>query len=467
MAIYARDPSPIESHRVLVESTRLTVRGTVAVSLYLLAAMSIIAWWGFTAGKAAASCFIVGVSVVAVVWRRWLERVEGSCHTETDWNRLVVLLRWSVLPSAFAWAVASLEIFPTLQPLGAIAYLFALSLAFTTGASQLGAPSLVASYVAVQILALLVASAPRVMQEPMASALLVICWTLWILVAAKTRQRTVTLVSRLVRGALARRLWSERARRRVVAAETRSAAAKSRAAESRALFVARVSHELRTPLQTIISGLEVLQQRTAATSAADPKVAALLERLSRSTDQVLALSHDLADFVRWESGTLPVRRTEVDVPRLMDDIATGLSERARLRGVRLSVEHSGPQGVSHTDAARLRAIITNLLTNAIKYAPAGAVRLTTERNEHASTVITVQDNGPGLPDRVLKVLGAPWVRGDNARVQEEGFGLGLSIVLTLAQEIGVTVQIASASSGTQFRLSVPHGVTLPAGGVQP
>lgn len=457
---------PLEHQRVLVESTRMNVRGTVVVSLYLLTAMSIIAWWGVQAGETVASVLIVGVSCVAVLWRFWLERIERSCQTEAQWMRLVGLLRWSVVPSALAWVVASVAIFPTLQPLAVVAYLFALSLAFTTGASQLGAPSLIALYIAVQIGALTVASAPRIAEEPLACALVVVCWSLWIVVAVKTRTRVVTLVSRMVRGALARRLWADRARRRVVAAEMRSAAAKNRAAESRALFVARVSHELRTPLQTILAGLEVLQQRMESGSV-DPKNQALLERLSRSTDQVLTLSHDLADFVRWESGTLPVRRIEVDVPRLMDDIATGLSERARLRGVRLSVEHTGPQGVSHTDAARLRAIITNLLTNAIKYAPAGAVRLTTERNEHASTVITVQDNGPGLPDRVLKVLGAPWVRGDNAHVQEEGFGLGLSIVLTLAQEIGVTVQIASASSGTQFRLSVPHGVTLPAGGVQP
>ena len=149
-----------------------------------------------------------------------------------------------------------------------------------------------------------------------------------------------------------------------------------------------------------------------------------------------------------------MRRAEVNIPWLMDDIATGLSERARLRGVRLSVEHAGPLCLNQTDAARLRAIVTNLLTNSIKYAPAGAVRLATE-NDQGAVIVTVQDNGPGLPDRVLKVLGSPWVRGDNAPVQEEGFGLGLSIVMSLAREIGVEVHVDSSARGTAFRLTVP------------
>jgi signal transduction histidine kinase len=275
---------------------------------------------------------------------------------------------------------------------------------------------------------------------------------LWVAMTRTTIQRISTLASKVARTALARRLWSDRARRRVREAEVRAAQARGQAAESRALFVARISHELRTPLQTIVAGLELLQRRGTSAAISDPSLSALLERLTRSADQVLTLSHDLADFVRWESGTLPVRRVDVDVPQLVQDIATGLSERARLRGVHLSTRHTGPPGTNLTDAARLRAIVTNLLNNAIKYAPSGAVQLTTERDPTGFLVIVVQDNGPGLPESVLRVLGSPWVRGDNARVQEEGFGLGLSIVMTLAQEIDAEVRPQSSADGTTFRV---------------
>jgi two-component system OmpR family sensor kinase len=83
------------------------------------------------------------------------------------------------------------------------------------------------------------------------------------------------------------------------------------------------------------------------------------------------------------------------------------------------------------------------------------VQLTTERDPTGFLVIVVQDNGPGLPESVLRVLGSPWVRGDNARVQEEGFGLGLSIVMTLAQEIGLGVTVSSTQGGTAFCLTLP------------
>ena len=444
----------LEQRLALVESARASVKGTAAVALYLLVAMSVIAWWGVQAGQHVASAFVVAAALVSVGWRLALERRAQASHTEAEWMQLLAWLRWSGLPSALAWCVASLAIFPHLTPLASIGYLFALSLAFSTGAVHMASATFTAAYIGLQIGAVLLASAAHLRDEPLAAVLLLSCWMLWVAMARTTIRRISSLASKIARTALARRLWSDRAQRRVRAAEVRSAEARSRAAESRALFVARVSHELRTPLQTIVSGLEALHQRTAVLSAGDPKLAALLDRLARTSDQVLALSHDLADFVRWENGTLPVRLIDVEVSRLVDDIATGLAERARLRGVDLIVEHSGTIGSSRTDAARLRAIVTNLLTNAIKYAPNGRVLLGTERRADGALVITVQDNGPGLPASVLEVLGSPWVRGDNARVQEEGFGLGLSIVMTLAQEIGLGVRVDPANPGTRFSLTL-------------
>ena len=446
----------VETLRLIeLEAARGNVRGSLAVALRLLICMLILAWWGVEVGAYGSAAAIAVLAPTIVIWRYFIERAAMASAQEPDWLGLFVQFRWTTILSASLWVIAALAIFPYLDATQRVVYLIGVSLALATTAVHFaGHPAIATTYVATLLGALVYATKETVKFDPLAIVFLLCCVTVWARLFIAGTSRTADLASRMSRSLAARRLWADRAQRRIRAAEVRAEQAKRRAAESRALFVARASHELRTPLQNIISGLELLQQRMAS-GTVDQKNQALLERLSKSTDQVLMLSHDLADFVRWESGTLPVRLTAVDVPDLMDDIAAGLAERARLRGVRLSVERAGPQGANQTDAARLRAIVTNLLTNAIKHAPSGSVCLATERDGHGSVVITVQDTGPGLPERVMQVLSRPWVPGDSTRVQEEGFGLGLSIVMSLSQEIGALVTVETSSRGTTLKIEIP------------
>jgi signal transduction histidine kinase len=444
-----------EESVVGLERARDNTVGALRPALLFIPSCLIFGWWAVHHDVLWAAVVLNAMAFVLVAWRLQITNLARRATTIHAWQSVEAQLLATNWLSCAIWFVAAITLLPRLSPLPAIALVFAMCAGISNAAvHSSGKVRYLLLYSGALALALIASHYDEIAAHPEALVLIALGGVALYGVFGNVTRRTLRLATSLSRQAIARRLWAERSRRRITAAEMRSAAAKSRAAESRALFVARVSHELRTPLQTILAGLELLQQRMEA-GPVDPKNRALLERLSRSTDQVLMLSHDLADFVRWESGALPVRMLDVDVPRLVDDIATGLSERARLRGVRLSVEHLGTVGSSKSDAARLRAIITNLLTNAIKYAPAGAVRLATERDASGRVVVTVQDNGPGLPVTVLKVLGSPWVQGENARVQEEGFGLGLSIVMTLSQEVGAKVTVDSSSVGATIRVAIP------------
>jgi two-component system cell cycle sensor histidine kinase PleC len=446
-----------------VQTARANVQGTLSLSLVLLTAMVIICWWGFRAGVHYVPGAVLIAGIAHVACRMYIRRRAKATTRDADWLRLYDYLRGTAAISMLMWVATTLAIFPVLQPLQSVAYLFALSLAFTSTAIHfMGSPWLVAGFVGGQLAAVMLAVPGNLAAEIPALLLLLICWFLWYRIMSTGVERTMSLASQLFRAKTARRLRAERAERRVRAAELRAADARTKAAESRTLFVARASHELRTPLQTIVAGLEVLQSFSNRDTSADPKIRALLGRLAQSAEQVLALSHDLSDFIRWESGAHPVKMSDVAVPELMDDVAANLAERARLRGVRLNVQHEGAPATNETDASRLRAITTNLLVNAIKYAPAGSVLLSTRRSADGALDIQVSDNGPGLPASVVKVLGTPWVRGDDVRVQEEGFGLGLSIVMSLAQDIGAKVTVDTGSHGTTFNISLPGSKELAA-----
>jgi len=432
------------------------VKGAFAVALHLLGCMLIVSWWGLRAGAEVAAVAISTVATANVALRFLLERAVSADGNSTRWPAVFRRFQASTIVSAALWALAAVAIYPHLDNGQRTVFLIGMTLALATTAVHFaGHPTVSVVYALLLLGAVAVGWEEGLYRDPLALVFLAICISVWRGIFMRGTRRVAALAARLARSMAARHIWATRVRNRLQSADMHAAQAKAQAAESRAMFVARISHELRTPLQTIISGLEVLQQDLAVTSASDPKRAVLIERVTSSADQVMLISHELADFVRWESGNLPVRSVETDVPRLINDIAAGLAERARLRGVRLAVDHWGTPGTNGTDAARLRAIVTNLLTNAIKYAPSGAVQLSTRRQPDGEIIIEVQDNGPGLPASVLKVLGSPWIRDEHARVQEEGFGLGLSIVMSLAQELRAAIDVDSSHLGTRFRVKIP------------
>lgn len=214
-------------------------------------------------------------------------------------------------------------------------------------------------------------------------------------------------------------------------------------------FLASVSHELRTPLQSIIGYAELLLDETTS-SRREVQARTVLEQgrhLERLVD-------DLLDYSALSTGHLTLRREAMSLAVLLDRVARALWPLAEHKGLALRVEPIDAPLV-HGDPKRLSQVLTNLVSNAIKYTRRGEVRLHARIDEREQlVVIGVDDSGPGIsnPDALFE----PFRRGTEQF--EEGLGLGLAIGRALCQRMGggltlVPSRLGGASFDATFALS--------------
>jgi two-component system phosphate regulon sensor histidine kinase PhoR len=218
-------------------------------------------------------------------------------------------------------------------------------------------------------------------------------------------------------------------------------------------FVANVSHELRTPLTAIRGYAEALRDETL--SAADRE--RFLAIIDRHAGRMARLVQDLLRLARIESGQDELRLAPCDVATVFDAIAADLRPRLDARRQRMVIDVA-PDVVSiATDAAKLEEVLRNLVDNAIAYAPeATEIRLEAVRDRE-QVVITVQDEGPGIPGADLTRIFERFYRVDAARSRESGgTGLGLSIVKHLVDRLGGRVSAGNRpTGGAEFVVRLP------------
>ncbi|KRE97461.1 ATPase [Nocardioides sp. Soil774] len=207
-------------------------------------------------------------------------------------------------------------------------------------------------------------------------------------------------------------------------------------------FVADASHELRTPLATIAGYTELARRRPETTGTA-------LDKVETESARMTALVEDLLLLARLDAGR-PLEREPVDLSRLLLEAVND----ARVTGAdhqwRLSLPDA-PLTVTG-DAARLHQVLTNLLTNARKYTPAGSTVTVTG----TPVGFSVHDDGPGFPPDLAPRAFERFVRGDTARTRAGGAGLGLSLVEAIVAAHGGRVDLASAPGDTTVTVTLPR-----------
>ncbi|GAA0478751.1 two-component sensor histidine kinase [Actinoplanes capillaceus] len=217
-------------------------------------------------------------------------------------------------------------------------------------------------------------------------------------------------------------------------------------ARQRRAMVSDVAHELRTPLTNIRSWLEAAQDDLAPT---DDQLVALLH------EEAMLLQHlieDLADLAAVDAGTLRVHPEPIPVRDLVDQVTDVHRGTAQTAGVRLEAHVSGDPIVS-ADPVRLRQVIGNLVSNALRHTPPGGV-VTVSAHDHT---IEVRDTGAGISEENLpKVFDRFW-RADESRGRATGgTGLGLAISRQLVEAHGGTISAASAlGRGSVFTVRLP------------
>ncbi|PMS16017.1 hypothetical protein C0Z18_25185 [Trinickia dabaoshanensis] len=261
-------------------------------------------------------------------------------------------------------------------------------------------------------------------------------------------------------GVLAIRLLRHRRRLRIQQAAAMEA--ERAAIQSKNAFLGMIGHELRTPLQSIISVTDTLLERSFP-----ERDAALVRRLAVAAARLEAQMKDLTDFARLDAGVLQLREQEFQPSVLIDTMIEEAREAARRKHLTVRSELSDLGGWYLSDPDRIRQIMTNLISNAIRYTNEGGitVRACVSMSNNAPTLdIVVEDTGSGMPADSVERVFRPFTRLDEPGMKRiEGAGIGLAIVKglvgllqgSLRMETGigegtrvyVTIPIAIASSG--------------------
>jgi NtrC-family two-component system sensor histidine kinase KinB len=230
--------------------------------------------------------------------------------------------------------------------------------------------------------------------------------------------------------------------------------------EAKTNLVGTVSHELKTPLTSLrLAVYLLLEQRVGALAPAQLE---LLETARDEADRMLRIIDDLLDLARLESGAAALSLREVRAADLLADMAREAQPHLAAAGQKLVVRVDEEVGTVQADVDRLRHVFLNLLTNAAKYARAGAtVTLYAEPAAFGMVRFGVRDQGPGIPpeavphifDRFYRVAGSP----------RKGAGLGLAIAREIVSAHGGTIACATRpGEGTDFYFMVPGNSRQPA-----
>jgi len=216
--------------------------------------------------------------------------------------------------------------------------------------------------------------------------------------------------------------------------------------QQRRSALADVSHELRTPLTVIQGNLEALLD------GVYPPDAEHLQLLLDETRVLERLVDDLRTLTLAEAGSLVLHREPTDVGALLNDVAAGYRSQAAQAGIALSVTSADDLPTLHIDPARIREVVSNLLTNALRHTPRdGRIDVSPERTD-GDISVTVRDTGSGIPPDQLERIFDRFYRSPDS----PGSGLGLPIAKSLIEAHGGTITASSdAKAGTVIRFVLP------------
>ena len=208
-------------------------------------------------------------------------------------------------------------------------------------------------------------------------------------------------------------------------------------------FIATLSHELRTPLQSVLGWVAVLRGAP-ADPALTARVADAIERNARLQVQLL---EDTLDLSRIVHGRLTMENADVNLPALVAGVVEALRPAAEERQIAFVEAGGETQAIVRGDATRLQQVVWNLLTNALKFTPAGGrIDVRTEVGPDAVTV-SIRDTGIGIAPDFVPLLFDRFSQGGDTARRRLGIGLGLSIVKELVERHRGTVQAESEGEG--------------------
>jgi signal transduction histidine kinase len=249
-----------------------------------------------------------------------------------------------------------------------------------------------------------------------------------------------------------RRLEDER--RHLLARERAARAEAEEASRAKERFLVFVSHELRTPLGVILDWLHLLQ----AGKLRDDQIPAALATIERNTRLQAKLVSDVLDVARAVRGKeVDIAMRAVDVPEVVRHVVESHQPQAKAGGVTLA-SHGGDATTVLGDPERLQQVVSNLVSNAMKFTPAGGHVHVAVTSDTGVARIVVRDTGEGIDGTVLPHIFEAFCQGEPGRRWPEGMGLGLAITKHIVEMHGGTIRARSAGAnrGATFIVELPR-----------
>ena len=220
-------------------------------------------------------------------------------------------------------------------------------------------------------------------------------------------------------------------------------------------LMAALSHDARTPLNAVVLSAQLLEMQIEPSD--DAEVAECLRTIRNGVKNVLDLLGDLLDLTRIDAGAMPVERSRFPLEAALAECLSSIETQAKMKGLDCRLEADGLVGLTvETDRAKLKQILANFLSNALRYTERGHVRMLCDRTD-AYMSISVQDTGVGIDaaDQAHIFDEFATLESPN-RAKDGSTGLGLAICRRLALLLGGEILVASAKGrGSTFTLTLP------------
>jgi PAS domain S-box-containing protein len=220
-------------------------------------------------------------------------------------------------------------------------------------------------------------------------------------------------------------------------------------------FISVVSHELRTPM-TVIRGYSALLS-DGKLGVINDKQKEYIDKINSETGRLLELANDMLDLQKFESGKIELKFEKTNMPKFMQKIVEDFQMQYAKKGFTLELENNLKSEFANIDVKYFERVITNLLTNAYKYTEKGGVKVFLVNPDPSNMVIAVKDTGVGIKEAALPHLFERFYQAQGVmQRKQEGSGLGLSIVKTVAEAHNGMVWVESKEGvGSTFYVAIP------------
>ncbi|MCG8696482.1 MAG: ATP-binding protein, partial [Bacteroidales bacterium] len=234
--------------------------------------------------------------------------------------------------------------------------------------------------------------------------------------------------------------------------------AKEHAEESDRLkssFLANMSHEIRTPMNGIIGFAEMLTEANLSES----KQRHFIDIINDGCKQLLRIVNDIISISKIETGQIDIAETPVAINDILLEVYAFYQPVANRKKIQLFYGSTigDEESITLTDPTKIRQILDNLVSNAIKYTHEGYIKLSCERNTNNEFIIIVEDTGVGIDVAMHEKIFERFRQADSSGVQNEGTGLGLSISKAYSEALGGRIWIEPGEHrGSIFKFTVPY-----------